>query len=222
MRSDSGRAAHPHLVRAGAATALAIVGLVVASVWKDGDGVLGGLGGDIELHDLGAVAGFVLFAVAGIIAVRAATQAAARAVEVRLGDARGAPLGAVIQAVGYLLVLLPGLQLLGVNLGGLLLGGAITGVILGIAAQQTLGNFFAGIVIMLVRPFSVGDYVVFRSGPLGGEYEGTVTDIGFFYVDLVTARGPVALPNAGVLTAAVGPGARTQQPIDGEDESRPQ
>jgi small-conductance mechanosensitive channel len=81
-------------------------------------------------------------------------------------------------------------------------------VIIGIAAQQTLGNFFAGLVLLLVRPFTLGETVIFRSGPLGGEYEGRVTDMGLFYVSLVTEQGPVQLPNAGVLASAIGPGAR--------------
>lgn len=212
------RAARPHLLRAAASAVLSVAGLVGASAWKDGDSVLDGFRDNVERHDLGALAATILFVVAGVVAVRALTKAAARAVEFRLGDARGAPLGVAIQAIGYLLVLLPALSLLGVNLAGLLLGGAITGVALGIAAQHTLGNFFAGIVIMLVKPFAIGEHIVLRSGPLGGEYEGTVTDIGFFYVDVVTARGPVALPNAGVLAAAVGPGARSADPVPDEDE----
>jgi small conductance mechanosensitive channel len=219
MTNDSRRAARPHLFRAGVAAVLALIGLVATSGWKDEGPLFAGFAGRVDLHDLGAVAGLLLFVVAGIVAVRALTRGAARAVEVRLGDARGAPLGAVIQVIGYLVVLLPTLQLLGVPLDGLLLGGAVTGVAVGIAAQQTLGNFFAGVVLMLVRPFSVGDYVVLRSGPLAGEYEGTVTEIGFFYVDLVTARGPVSLPNAGVLSAAVGPGARAADPVADEDEA---
>jgi small conductance mechanosensitive channel len=110
------------------------------------------------------------------------------------------------------------LSVLDVDLGSLLLGGAITGVIVGIAAQQTLGNFFAGIVLLLAQPFSVGDRVVLRSGPLGGEYEGVVTEMGIFYVTLATPKGPVDLPNAGVLSAAIGPGARSASDEELEDE----
>jgi small-conductance mechanosensitive channel len=112
--------------------------------------------------------------------------------------------------VGYVVLLLSTLGAMGANLGALLLGGAITGVLVGIAAQQTLANFFAGVVLLMARPFTIGETVVLRSGPLGGEYEGTVTDMGLFYVRLSTEKGPVEIPNAGVLTAAIGPGARTE------------
>jgi small-conductance mechanosensitive channel len=90
-------------------------------------------------------------------------------------------------------------------------------VIIGIAAQQTMANFFAGLVLVTVRPMEIGENVVLRSGPLAGEYEGVVTDLGLFYVDMVTAQGPVKLPNAGVLAAAIGPGARA--PKDEEEEA---
>jgi hypothetical protein len=81
---------------------------------------------------------------------------------------------------------------------------------IGIAAQQTLSNFFAGILLMIVRPFNVGDHVVLKNAL--GEYEGVVRDIDFFYVTIRTRRGPVELPTASVLASAIGPGARTQDP----------
>jgi small-conductance mechanosensitive channel len=137
-----------------------------------------------------------------------------KATEQHLDDRRGAPLSLLVRTIGYILVLLAILGALEVPLGGLLLGGALTGVVIGIAAQQTLGNFFAGIVLLIVRPFAVGDSVVLRSGPLGGEYEGTVSEISLYYVNLVTAQGPVRLPNASVLASAVGPGARAPKPPD--------
>ena len=64
--------------------------------------------------------------------------------------------GAVVSAFGYVIVTFAVLSALKVNLAGLLLGGALTGVVIGIAAQQTLGNFFAGLVLLMIRPFAVG------------------------------------------------------------------
>ena len=39
------------------------------------------------------------------------------------------------------------------HLGALLVAGAVTAIVLGIAAQQTLGNFFAGLVLLFARPY---------------------------------------------------------------------
>jgi small-conductance mechanosensitive channel len=101
---------------------------------------------------------------------------------------------------GFLLV---SLQLVGVSIRSLVVGGAVTGVLLGIAAQQSLANLFAGLVLLFARPFRVGDHVRFRSGALSGQIEGTVTDVSLTYVRLETGEGPTLLPNSQALAAAV-------------------
>ena len=74
-----------------------------------------------------------------------------------------------------------------------------------IAAQQALGNVFAGLVVMLARPFQVGDAIRLRAGALGGTIDGTVTDIGITYVRVDTGGGVISVPNSQVLNAVVGP-----------------
>ena len=229
MKSAAVRAARPHLLRAALFAALSLGGLVAASWYTQGGGLIDQLRSRTEEgKDVLALIGMIVFFLAGIIAVRSVATALRRALEAKMGDARGAPVALALSILGYLLIILPGLQLLGVDLGGLLLGGAITGVVVGIAAQQTLANFFAGIVLLIVRPFTLGEHLILRSGPLGGEYEGVVKDMSLFYVALETKAGPVQLPNAGVLAAAIGPGARgpalnTPQPAaPPEDGGAPQ
>lgn len=213
------RAARPHFIRAVVAVVLALGGLVAAS---EGQLQSAGRGSTLDeatpSEQLLAIIGTAALLIFGIASVRMFARGVKAATGEHLGDSRAGPLGLVITVIGYVIVVLSALSVLGVNMSGLLLGGALTGVIVGIAAQQTLGNFFAGLVLLLVRPFTLGDDVVFRSGPLGGEYEGRVTDMGLFYVSLDTERGPVQLPNAGVLASAVGPGARSpkDEPEDKE------
>jgi hypothetical protein len=94
---------------------------------------------------------------------------------------------------------------LGVNLSGFLVGGAILGVIVAAASQASLGNFFAGLVLMLGRPYRVGASLRLR-GPIGGgaEFEGTVVDMGALYTTLRTAGGEtLKLPNSAVVTSAL-------------------
>ena len=210
------KAARPHFLRALVASVVALIGIVVAS---QGSVARGATTAERILASSGAAA-LILF---GVLAVRAFSGGVRAAAGEHLGDSRARPLGLVISVVGYVIVVLTSLAVLQVNMSGLLLGGALTGVVVGIAAQQTLGNFFAGLVLLLVRPFALGEKVVFRSGPLGGEYEGLVTDMGLFYVTLVTAQGEVQLPNAGVLAAAIGPGARapTDERRELEDDPGP-
>src|SRR5918999_4505280 len=165
-----------------------------------------------------ALAAVVVVIVAGVVAVRSLTVALRRIMEHHGDQLHGTPLGLVVSFVGYLGVAVCVLVILGKPVGGLLLGGALTGVLIGIAAQQVLANFFAGIVLLMVRPFTIADDIVLKSGPLGGEYEGLVTDMGLFYVKLQTSTGPVSLPNAGVLASAIGPGVRAAEERDEEPE----
>jgi len=123
----------------------------------------------------------------------------------RVGSAHAAVVRYSLLLLGFLATLVFTLQLLKIPIGQLVLGGAITGILIGIAAQQTMANLFAGIVLLLSRPFHVGQLIRIRSGALGGVLDGTVTEIGITYVHLDTGEGVLALPNAQVLAAAVGP-----------------
>ncbi len=203
---DVAQAARPHVKRAIAGIVVALANLIAASTLE------------IANRSLASFGIAALIVISGVIAVRAIANAV-RSAEDSLGEKRGTPLTFFVQLIGYSVVALMAFSVIGLRIRGLLLGGAVTGVVIGIAAQQTVGNFFAGIVLLVVRPFKLGDYLVMRSGPLGGEYEGVVTDMGLFYVNLATKAGPVALPNSGVLASAIGPGART--PEDDEDRDKP-
>jgi len=104
---------------------------------------------------------------------------------------------------------LAGLGLVGVPVQQVLVGGAVTGIVLGIAAQQSLANMFAGVVLLVARPFAIGDEVTLIAGALGGEQHGYVRAVGFTYVLLERDDGRLMrIPNAGVLAAAVVVGPR--------------
>lgn len=71
-----------------------------------------------------------------------------------------------------------------------LLGSA--GVTLGLALQGSLSNFAGGVLILLLKPFKVGDYI--REDTNGNE--GTVTEISLFYTKLTTFDEKIiVLPN---------------------------
>ncbi|MGH2807112.1 MAG: mechanosensitive ion channel domain-containing protein [Actinomycetota bacterium] len=204
-------AARPHVIRGLVGILIAAAGITINAVWtvrRDNDFTF-----DDKIGAIGAL----VFLIGGVIIVRAFGRAVHAAAADRLqGKTKGTPISFLINAFGYLIVALGVLGILKVQPGSLLFGGALTGVMLGIAAQQTLGNFFAGIVLMLVRPFSVSDRVYLK-GALG-EYEGDITDMTLFYVHITTERGAVMLPNAGVLASAVGPGARAEKTGEPEEE----
>jgi len=107
--------------------------------------------------------------------------------------------------IGAVTTLVVTLGLFGVPIGQLILGGALTSVFVGIAAQQSLSNVFAGLVLLLAHPFKVGDSIRLRAGALSGEIDGTVTEIGITYVRMSCSGGMVSIPNSQVLNAVVGP-----------------
>ena len=81
------------------------------------------------------------------------------------------------------------LALLQVDLSGLLVGGAVTAVVLGIAAQQTLGNFFAGLVLLFARPYIPGQRVTIHNGAMGGPFDGVITGAGLTYTTKPAGAG---------------------------------
>jgi len=123
----------------------------------------------------------------------------------RTGTAHAAVAGYIILLIGAFATLVITLELFAVPVGQLVLGGALTSVFVGIAAQQALGNVFAGLVLLFARPFQVGDAIRLRAGALGGTLDGIVTDIGITYVRFDTDGSVMSIPNSQVLNAVVGP-----------------
>jgi small-conductance mechanosensitive channel len=95
------------------------------------------------------------------------------------------------------------LAVLEVSIEHLLVGAGLAGVILGIAAQQSLGNVFAGLVLILARPFNVGDQIRIRSGALGGIFDASVREMSLTYVTLSTEDGRLKIPNSAMLASGI-------------------
>ena len=66
------------------------------------------------------------------------------------------------------------------------------GVAVGLALQGSLSNFAGGVLILLLKPFKVGDYIIEHSH----NNEGTVTEISIFYTKLLTVDNKlIVIPN---------------------------
>ena len=147
--------------------------------------------------------GFAAFVIFGLAAAVGLSSSARSAMQPVIGQAHAGVVRYVVLLAGVFAWLSIVLALVGVPARQLLTAGAVGGVLLGIAAQQSLGNLFAGLVLLFARPFRVGDHVRFRAGALSGTIEGYVTDLSLTYVRMQTDEGPVLLPNAQALAAAV-------------------
>jgi len=121
----------------------------------------------------------------------------------RMDPATAGTVGFLIRLVTIVVALLVGLSVAGVEERTLALGGAFTAVVLGLAAQQTLGNLIAGTVLLSAGPFRVGDHVRLQGGPLAGQLEGVVSSLGLLYTTFATDEGSVLVPNSVVLNVAL-------------------
>ena len=84
------------------------------------------------------------------------------------------------------------------NVGSLLVGAGFLGIVIGMAARQTLGAILAGFVLMFSRPFEVGDWVEI------GDHEGTVTEISIMSTRLRSFDGEViTMPNDDVRSGSI-------------------
>ena len=148
----------------------------------------------------GGAAAFFIF---GMAAAFGLSGLAGRSLRPALGQAHAGVVRYAVLVISLFVFLVATLQLIQVPIGQLVVTGAVAGVLLGIAAQQSLANLFAGLVLLFAHPFRVGDHVRFRAGALSGQIEGIITDISLTYVRLETEEGRILIPNAQALAAAV-------------------
>ncbi len=186
------------------AAVLAIAGAVTAEFW----GLQGRTYSDLLRHGtqtekIITFAGAGAFLVFGLAAAIGLSGWARSALQPLIGQAHAGVVRYVLVLVGVFAILAFTLNLGGVTVNKLLTAGAVAGVLLGIAAQQSLANLFAGLVLLFARPFRVGDHVRFRAGALSGQIDGFVMDVSLTYVRLDTDEGTVLLPNSQALAAAV-------------------
>ena len=85
------------------------------------------------------------------------------------------------------------LEYVGIKTTGIAAMLASAGVAIGLALQGSLSNFAGGLVILLIRPFNVGDYVE------GSGHSGTIEKIGMFYTHMVSADNKLILVPNGTL-----------------------
>jgi MscS family membrane protein len=104
----------------------------------------------------------------------------------------------VIKVIVFALLVLAGLDVVGVKVVAVLAGLGLGGVALAFAAQKTLENLFGAFAIAGDRPFKVGDFVLI------GEVLGTVEDVGLRSTSVRTLeRTLVSVPNGTVAAGLI-------------------
>ena len=123
----------------------------------------------------------------------------------RLDPGTAGTVGFLIRLVFVGLAIIVALRVAGLDPRTLAVGGAFTAVIVGLAAQQTLGNLIAGTVLLSARPFRVGERVRLQGGGIAGQIEGIVSSLGLLYTTFAQGDDQVMVPNSVVLNVAIVP-----------------
>lgn len=153
-----------------------------------------------HLITLGGSAAFVIL---GLISTFAWARWVRNVSTHLVGTSYGSIIRFILIIFGMCVIVVVALSMLGFRVAQLVVGGAVTGVLLTIAAQQALSNLFAGMMLQFAQPFKVGDLIWVRAGSFSGTIEGVVKEVSITYVTLETDEGRVLLPNSQVLNAAV-------------------
>ena len=107
-------------------------------------------------------------------------------------------LASAVKALGYVLVVMMAISTVGVPTASILAVLGSCGLAVGLALQGSLSNLAGGIMLMVFRPFKLGDYIS------DGAHEGTVKEITLFYTTIATADNlQVTLPNGALANSAI-------------------
>ncbi len=96
----------------------------------------------------------------------------------------------------YSIAIILALDVLGVNVMPFVAGAGVAGIAIGFAAKDTLSNLIAGILLIVDRPFEIGDRIEVWSAPAGSASWGDVVDIGLRATKIKTTDNIVIIiPN---------------------------
>lgn len=107
-------------------------------------------------------------------------------------------IGSIIEVSLYLCLAIIIISILGIETSSFIALFTSAGVAVGMALSGTLQNFAGGVMILLFKPFKVGDYIVAQG------YEGVVKDIQIFNTILVSLDNQtIIIPNGGLSTGSM-------------------
>jgi small-conductance mechanosensitive channel len=108
----------------------------------------------------------------------------------------------IVQIVLALGILIATLANLHIDITGYLVSLGVTAVVVGFAAQTTIGNLIAGMLVLISKPFRKGDYI--KVNIVGGPIEGTIDEISFLRSRIFTNDGiSISVPNTVMLATPI-------------------
>ena len=108
----------------------------------------------------------------------------------------------LIRLVLYIIVILTAVGVMGVPLTSVLTLIASAGVAVSLALQGALSNLVGGVMLLLLKPIKVGEYV--KIGDADATIEGTVAGIGAFYTELkMPDHRRISIPNSSLTNTPI-------------------
>lgn len=107
----------------------------------------------------------------------------------------------LVKSLVVIIALIMAFQTLGYNLTGLLAIGGAGGIIVGLAAKDTIANLFGGVMLHIERPFAIGDSILSNDHK---SIAGTVEHIGMRTTRILTfEKRPLYIPNSLFMTITI-------------------
>ncbi|MGP8125383.1 MAG: mechanosensitive ion channel family protein [Nitrososphaerales archaeon] len=154
--------------------------------------------------------------VGGYLVIRIVDGMIERVVEPTLGATRAKGVKNLFQVLAVIVLAVFVFAAFGVNLTAALIGAGFLGIVLGLAAQQVLGNVFAGLSMLVSKPFEIGDRVTIATSSYGltgstyahesqtSGFTGVIQDLGIFFTRVLLDNGtPAVFPNSVVIGALI-------------------
>lgn len=163
----------------------------------------------------------VIIVLVGIISVNLIAKSLKSKVGDYIGKTTSESISLVVQILGYTIIGIIALTTLHVGISSALFSGTVLGLVLGLAIQTSLSNVFAGLFLILSKPFNIGDRVTITTWQYGllapvyppkfwsndfliPGYTGIITDISLMYTTILTDENVVMkIPNSVMIQAAV-------------------
>jgi small conductance mechanosensitive channel len=151
------------------------------------------------------IATVILLVILGWGLARMLARGFAPALYRRVEPGTAGTIGFLVRLLTILVMTVVALRIAGLQASTLAVGGGFTAVVVGLSAQQVLGNLLAGLVLITNRPFRVGERVRLQAGVIAGQLEGVVGQLGLFYTTLVSGADRILVPNGVLIQTAVTP-----------------
>ena len=141
----------------------------------------------------------IIVLIVGLLVIRALQKLAGKAIDrTKLDDTVKSLAKNVVRTLLYLTLIISVIEILGVSMSSVIAVLASCGLAVGLAMQGALANLAGGLMILIFKPFKVGDYIESAGA------EGIVRDISIFYTTVMTLDNKkISVPNGDLMNANV-------------------